>query len=51
MKGMKISVYKNLPRRILFPEIETFSDSNGKKIINCFLNWDKYDSKFPDERI
>lgn len=52
MGGMKISVYENLPGRILFPEVEIFSDRNGgEKIINCFLDWEKYDSKFPREGI
>lgn len=39
MGGMKISVYENLQRRILFPEIEIFSDRNGKKPVNFFLNY------------
>lgn len=51
MGGMKTSVYENLKGGILLPETEIFSDRNGEKIINWFLNWNKYDSKFPDERI
>lgn len=52
MGGIKISVYENLPGSILFPERETLSDINrGKKKLIIFSNWDKHDSKFPDERI
>lgn len=31
MGGMKISVYESLLGKILFPEIEIFSNRNGEK--------------------